>query len=304
MRNDEHLPRGSIDCPVSRFFRRRKPCRRVPASSWRLSQPGAASATTGSTWRSRSSPAVPDDRAAGLRHAGARLRARQAVRRAEIAQALHLVVPRRGRVPRGGDQPDPRRPGARDRSRASCGSRRASTCAAGSTPPSSPSIARRAGKATMPSTRVNPLLEQLQPYPFEKLRALFAGITPTAALAPINLSIGEPKHPTPALIKDALAGAPRRPRGLSADRRHAGAAPGDRRLAGAALRHPGARPGDAGAAGQRLARSAVRVRADGDRPDARGARWSARTRSTRSTKARRCSPGADARVYRRATSRD
>ena len=52
-----------------------------------------------------------------------------------------------------------------------------------------------------------------------------------------------------------------------------------------------ARPGDAGAAGQRLARGAVRVRADRDRPDARRARpWSARTRSIRSTKARRCWP--------------
>jgi N-succinyldiaminopimelate aminotransferase len=54
---------------------------------------------------------------------------------------------------------------------------------------------------------VNPLLERLQPYPFEKLRALLAGVTPEPALAPINLSIGEPKHPTPALVKEALVGA-------------------------------------------------------------------------------------------------
>ena len=52
---------------------------------------------------------------------------------------------------------------------------------------------------------MNPLLARLQPYPFEKLRALMAGVTPPAKLAPINLSIGEPKHPTPALVKDALA---------------------------------------------------------------------------------------------------
>jgi N-succinyldiaminopimelate aminotransferase len=52
---------------------------------------------------------------------------------------------------------------------------------------------------------VNPLLAKLQPYPFEKLRALMAGATPPARLSPINLSIGEPKHPTPALVKDALA---------------------------------------------------------------------------------------------------
>jgi N-succinyldiaminopimelate aminotransferase len=54
---------------------------------------------------------------------------------------------------------------------------------------------------------VNPLLAKLQPYPFEKLRALTAGNTPPAGLRPINLQIGEPKHPTPALVKDALAGA-------------------------------------------------------------------------------------------------
>jgi len=52
---------------------------------------------------------------------------------------------------------------------------------------------------------VNPLLGKLQPYPFEKLRALTAGNTPPASLKPINLQIGEPKHPTPALVKDALA---------------------------------------------------------------------------------------------------
>jgi N-succinyldiaminopimelate aminotransferase len=54
---------------------------------------------------------------------------------------------------------------------------------------------------------VNPLLAKLQPYPFEKLRALIGANAPPAQLAPINLQIGEPKHPTPALIKEALAGA-------------------------------------------------------------------------------------------------
>ncbi|MFP5403259.1 MAG: succinyldiaminopimelate transaminase [Gammaproteobacteria bacterium] len=51
---------------------------------------------------------------------------------------------------------------------------------------------------------MNPRLQQLHPYPFQKLRELFAGVTPNPALAPINLSIGEPKHPTPSFIKDAL----------------------------------------------------------------------------------------------------
>jgi len=53
---------------------------------------------------------------------------------------------------------------------------------------------------------LNPLLGRLQPYPFEKLRALLAGVTPNPALRSVNLSIGEPKHPTPELVKAALAG--------------------------------------------------------------------------------------------------
>jgi N-succinyldiaminopimelate aminotransferase len=52
---------------------------------------------------------------------------------------------------------------------------------------------------------MNPLLRQLQPYPFERLRALHADAVPNRAKKPINLSIGEPKHPTPRLILDALA---------------------------------------------------------------------------------------------------
>ena len=51
---------------------------------------------------------------------------------------------------------------------------------------------------------VNPHLDKLQPYPFEKLRQLFAGVTPNAAYSPISLGIGEPKHPTPAFIEKAL----------------------------------------------------------------------------------------------------
>ncbi len=52
---------------------------------------------------------------------------------------------------------------------------------------------------------MNPSLGQLHPYPFEKLRALFEGVTPNPALRQVSLSIGEPKHPTPALVKDTLA---------------------------------------------------------------------------------------------------
>lgn len=54
---------------------------------------------------------------------------------------------------------------------------------------------------------MNPRLDTLQPYPFEKLRALFAGVTPSTPLPPISFGIGEPKHATPALIRDAAAAA-------------------------------------------------------------------------------------------------
>lgn len=51
---------------------------------------------------------------------------------------------------------------------------------------------------------MNPLLQKLQPYPFEKLKQLFAGVTPNPGYQAISLGIGEPKHPTPALIQQAL----------------------------------------------------------------------------------------------------
>ncbi|MES2012518.1 MAG: succinyldiaminopimelate transaminase [Pseudomonadota bacterium] len=51
---------------------------------------------------------------------------------------------------------------------------------------------------------MNPNLNLLQPYPFQRLRDLFKGVTPNPAFTAINLSIGEPKHATPQLIKDAL----------------------------------------------------------------------------------------------------
>ena len=51
---------------------------------------------------------------------------------------------------------------------------------------------------------MNPLLSRLQPYPFERLRQLHASLTPNPAYKPISLGIGEPRHATPQLIKDAL----------------------------------------------------------------------------------------------------
>ena len=52
---------------------------------------------------------------------------------------------------------------------------------------------------------MNRALDQLQPYPFEKLRALLASAQPPAQLKPIALSIGEPKHKSPAFVAKALA---------------------------------------------------------------------------------------------------
>ena len=54
---------------------------------------------------------------------------------------------------------------------------------------------------------MNPKLNLLQPYPFERLRRLFADVTPNPALRPISLGIGEPKHAAPDFLKRALADA-------------------------------------------------------------------------------------------------
>lgn len=51
---------------------------------------------------------------------------------------------------------------------------------------------------------MNPLLQRLHPYPFERWRELTRGITPSPAHRPIGLGIGEPRHATPALVEEAL----------------------------------------------------------------------------------------------------
>jgi N-succinyldiaminopimelate aminotransferase len=51
---------------------------------------------------------------------------------------------------------------------------------------------------------MNPDLDKLQPYPFEKLKALLGDVTPTTNLKHIPLSIGEPKHASPQLVIDSL----------------------------------------------------------------------------------------------------
>jgi succinyldiaminopimelate transaminase len=54
----------------------------------------------------------------------------------------------------------------------------------------------------MHKTRLDSLLD----YPFDRLRALLADVTPPAGLAPLNLSLGEPQHAPPALLGPALGG--------------------------------------------------------------------------------------------------
>lgn len=51
---------------------------------------------------------------------------------------------------------------------------------------------------------MNPYLQDLHPYPFQKLNQLKAKVTPTADREPIMLSIGEPKHSAPEFVKQAL----------------------------------------------------------------------------------------------------
>ena len=52
---------------------------------------------------------------------------------------------------------------------------------------------------------MNPYLQKLQSYPFEKLNKLIAGLNNNSTLKPISLAIGEPKHPPPAIVTEKLA---------------------------------------------------------------------------------------------------
>tara|TARA_R110001599_G_scaffold353463_1_gene593032 strand:- start:77201 stop:78391 length:1191 start_codon:yes stop_codon:yes gene_type:complete len=52
---------------------------------------------------------------------------------------------------------------------------------------------------------MNPNLQKLQPYPFERLRQLFAGIEPPSGKSPISLSIGEPRHTAPDFVLAEIA---------------------------------------------------------------------------------------------------
>lgn len=51
---------------------------------------------------------------------------------------------------------------------------------------------------------MNPYLQKLQPYPFEKIRRLLAGTEPPAGIETISFAMGEPKHPPPPFVVDTL----------------------------------------------------------------------------------------------------
>lgn len=52
---------------------------------------------------------------------------------------------------------------------------------------------------------INPRLAALNEYPFDRLRALLDGVAPPPDLKPMVLSVGEPRHPPPAVVAEALA---------------------------------------------------------------------------------------------------
>lgn len=54
---------------------------------------------------------------------------------------------------------------------------------------------------------MNPLLQRLHPYPFERLREVTQGIAPSTSFKAISLGIGEPRHATPTLVEEALRAA-------------------------------------------------------------------------------------------------
>jgi len=62
---------------------------------------------------------------------------------------------------------------------------------------------------------MNPNLSRLQAYPFERLRQLFAQVTPNPAYSAISLGIGEPRHAAPDLVKQAYCDAIQHSGGLS-----------------------------------------------------------------------------------------
>ncbi|MEZ5604330.1 MAG: aminotransferase class I/II-fold pyridoxal phosphate-dependent enzyme [Burkholderiaceae bacterium] len=136
---------------------------------------------------------------------------------------------------------------------------------------------------------MNPLLNKLHPYPFERLRALLAGVTAPAAYPALNLSIGEPKHPTPALIRDALVASLD---GLATYPATAGTPALRESIAGWLRRRYGLNALDAATEVLPVngSREALFAFAQAVVDPAGAPEWCARIRSTRSTRARHCSP--------------
>ena len=60
-------------------------------------------------------------------------------------------------------------------------------------------------KLNLEHDAMNPNIEKLHPYPFEKLALLKRGISPPAHLNPISLSIGEPTHKAPEFVKQTFS---------------------------------------------------------------------------------------------------
>jgi succinyldiaminopimelate transaminase len=52
---------------------------------------------------------------------------------------------------------------------------------------------------------LNPLVDRLADYPFDRLRALLDGLAPPESMRQLILSVGEPRHPPPSIVADALA---------------------------------------------------------------------------------------------------
>lgn len=52
---------------------------------------------------------------------------------------------------------------------------------------------------------MNPYLNALQPYPFQRLKSLFSDTIPNSDKTPISLGIGEPQHASPEFVLEAIA---------------------------------------------------------------------------------------------------
>lgn len=68
-----------------------------------------------------------------------------------------------------------------------------------------PSIAYNRALPWPRPSAMNPDIDRLQPYPFERLTRLLAEVEPPAGMPPINLSIGEPRHAPPENVRRTFA---------------------------------------------------------------------------------------------------